>query len=292
MEFLTREQIDFKKWNARIKNSSIENVFCYSWYLDAVANNWGALIQGDYQTIAPVPYSKKLGIKQMYQPAFTRELDIFGDGFGWDEILAFLSTEFKAVQFRNNSESITDQSAERKHQWLKLDADQLKYSTNAKRLIKKANEKFQYTSAENAADVMNLFMENTFDKIDSISKEDAERLGKLMEVALGEKHGEVIVAMDGEQVAGAGFFLKDKSRITYLKGAATEEGKSAGVMYGIINHAISNYLDDFNTFDFGGSEIEGVANFYKKFGASDRSYYNYTIDNLPTWYKTLKRIKG
>ena len=93
------------------------------------------------------------------------------------------------------------------------------------------------------------------------------------------------------EIAGHQFKV-EKDQKVFVNRLATEEGKKAGVMYGIIDHAINRYMNDYRIFDFGGSEIEGVSNFYKKFGAKDRSYYNYSIDNLPAWYKALKRIKG
>jgi len=93
-------------------------------------------------------------------------------------------------------------------------------------------------------------------------------------------------------MVGAGFFLLDKKRITYLKGAATEEAKKDGAMFGLMNFAFEKYEGDFDIFDFGGSDVENVANFYKKFGAEDRTYYNYTINNLPKWFRAIKKIRG
>jgi hypothetical protein len=90
----------------------------------------------------------------------------------------------------------------------------------------------------------------------------------------------------------SGFFLLDKKRITYLKGAALDEAKKAGAMYRHFKFAFERYQNDYANYYFGGSDIEPVANFFRKFGATDRNYYNYTIDNSPLWFKTLKRLKG
>ena len=92
MEFIERKNIDLEKWNRRIQAAEVENIFCYSWYLDAVAENWGALVSDEnYSTILPVPYTIKLGIKKFYQAPFTREYDIFGTDFTWNEAFSFLS---------------------------------------------------------------------------------------------------------------------------------------------------------------------------------------------------------
>jgi len=291
MKFIEREHINLEIWDAKIAESNIENIFCYSWYLDACAKNWGAVITDDYNTIVPIVYNNKLGVKQMYQAQFTREIDIFGDEFNWKEVLEFLSKDFKAIQFRNSADNILQENEERKNQWLSL-AGEFKFSTNAKRLIKKADKQFEYRSEKDPKQLLALFRSTAFQKIDSINENDLERLKKLMESSIAMKQGDLICVYENEEFVGAGFFLLDKKRVTYLKSASTEKAKKEGAMYGLINHAITKFKGDFNILDFGGSDIESVANFYKKFGSSDRSYYNYTINNLPLWFKTLKRIKG
>ena len=290
MKFLEKENIDFRKWDLTIANSRTENIFCYSWYLEATAKNWGGLISEDYNTILPVPYSSKLGVKQIYQPAFTRELDIIGTDFTWDDALSVLASQFKGIQFRNSSQSLLDQQEERTHQFLDLTSN-YKLSTNAKRLIKKGKDQFTIEVTDNPHELINLFKATAFSKIDSISEGDLVTLSNLMKAAMATNHCEILQLHDNKKTIAAGCFLKDKKRITYLKGAATDEAKKNGAMYVLINHALEKYKSNFDVFDFGGSDIENVANFYKKFGATDRTYYNYTINNLPSWFKALKKIK-
>ncbi|UKN01377.1 GNAT family N-acetyltransferase [Paracrocinitomix mangrovi] len=292
MQFFQRENIDTNKWDQRIADDDIENIFCYSWYLDNTAKNWGALIEGDYNTIVPIPYTTLLGVKQMYQPSFTREIDIFGNSFNWTEVLEYLAKDFKAIHFRTQHSLQIDGLSERKHQFIELKDTGLKYSTNAKRLIKKADQIFNYKKDTDPNQLIELFKATAFQKIETLKAKDLISLEQLMKVAINNNKGDLIACYEQDTFVGAGFFFKDKGRITYLKGVASEEAKKNGAMFGLINFAIEQYKEDYNIFDFGGSEIEGVANFYKKFGATDRTYYNCEIDNLPVWYKTLKKIKG
>jgi hypothetical protein len=289
MKFINRDQIDTKLWNSSIQNSVTENIFCYSWYLDATAKNWGALVTNNYKTILPIPYSKKLGVKQVYQPQFTRELDIFGTEFSWKEALSFLTNDFKGVQFRNENKNLLPHPEERKNQFLIL-SDLVAFSQNAKRMIKKSNQ-FSFSFSKDPSKLIQLFKNTTFSKIDTISLEDIDKLTNLMNSAIANNQGELIEVFDQNQFVGAGFFLKDKYRITYLKSACTEDAKKNGAMYGLINYAINRYKPDFRIFDFGGSDIKNVANFYKKFGSLDRCYYNYQVENLPAWFKALKQLK-
>lgn len=292
MEFRERKEIDTAKWDERVASDALENIFIYSWYLDAVSDNWGAFITKDYESILAIPYTKTLGIKKIYQPAFTREIDLLGSQFSWDDILKEITPKFKSVQFRNASPSIFENPQERKHQILKLNVPDLKYSSNANRLIKKAEKLYRFELSDNPEQLISLFKATALKKIDSISEDDLNKLDRLMNAALKLEHGELIEAYEGDRFAGAVFFLKDKKRITYLKSAGNESDKKNGAMYGLVDFAITRYKNDFEHLDFGGSDIENVANFYKKFGAEDRSYYNYNLDNLPVWYKTIKRMKG
>ncbi|MCB9224872.1 MAG: GNAT family N-acetyltransferase [Crocinitomicaceae bacterium] len=290
MKFLSSEQIDKQKWDAKVLQSDIENVFCYSWYLDAVCDHWGALVEDDYNTIVPIPYTNKLGVKQVIQPPFTRELDIFGKGFQWSDVLTELKSNFKSIVFRNSSDQIANNATERTHQY--LDLENIKYSTNANRLIKKA-QVYLYENGTHPKRLIDLFKGTAWTKIDSISEDDLNKLENLMSAGLKNGQGELIEVYDNGILIAAGYFLLDKKRVTYLKGASTDEGKKGGAMFGLMDVAIQKYKQSgYQTFDFGGSDVENVANFYKKFGASDRSYYNYSIENLPLWFKLLKKLKG
>lgn len=293
MKLLNRMDIDSRLWDERIAASSIENIFCYSWYLDAVAENWAGLVSDHYETILPVPFTSKLGVKRFYQAPFTREYDIFGADFLWDQALKILSEKMSHFSFRNREAGILEPMDERVNQELMLNGEhESAYRSNAKRLIKKGIQLFTF-EIHNRPDVLiDLFQKTVAHKIEGIDEGSLVVLRKLMDASIEKGLGEMIVAKNdmGHIIAGA-FFLKDKKRITYLKGAATDEAKKAGAMYALIHTAIERYSPNFNVLDFGGSDIENVATFYKKFGATDRKYYNYTLDKTPFWFKTLKKIK-
>ena len=87
-----------------------------------------------------------------------------------------------------------------------------------------------------------------------------------MKSAIMLGHGDLISVYENKEFVGAGFFLLDKERVTYLKSASSEKAKKEGAMYGLINQAITKFKADYETLDFGGSDVESVANFYKKFG--------------------------
>lgn len=292
MELISRKNIDTQKWDDAVSKSPIENVFLYSWYLDAVCKDWSALITKNYKTILPVPFTKKVGVKQFIQAPFTREYDIIGNEFSWKEAIGFLSRSFKSSHFRNSEQNILPIRQKRCHQWLDLKSDfEKNFSTNAKRILKKAKI-FELEKSKNPDIVIDLFKENVAHKVDSISKQDLVCLKKLMSSALSLKKGELLLVKEENEIVAAGFFLFDKKRVTYLKGASTEAAKKNGAMYFLINSALHLYKKKFDTFDFGGSDIDKVAEFYHKFGAEDRIYFDYSINDLPFWFKALKKFRS
>lgn len=265
----------------------------YSWYLDAVSIKWGAIISDDYKTIFPVTYTIKLGVKQFHQAMFTRQFTILGDGFSWSDVLRTLNDQFKLVQFRSNE--VLEFLENREHrifQSLELNGGyEENYSKNAKRLIKKSKNNYTFKRINCVKELIDLVKDTVAHKIKEFTPENIIKLQKLMDNAVQYQNGETIAVLENDIIVGAGFFLKDKSRVTYLKGASVESAKKNGAMYGLMDFAFNHYTSDFDMFDFGGSNIENVASFYKKFGAIDNSYYNYTINDLPLWFSLLKKLK-
>lgn len=295
MRLIERKDIDAKKWNDRIATDPVENVFSYTWYLDAVCQHWAALISDDdYTTILPVPYTLKLGIKRFYQAPFTREFNIFGTDFNWEEALNELKKTFKHLGFRSELDNLAPIKTIRSHQIADLADDYAAaYSTNAKRMIKKGLKTLHFKSFFEAELLVSLFEINVAHKIDSIDTEHLRTLTQLMKNAMDAGTGEIIGAYnEQEELLSASFFLKDKTRITYLKGAATDQGKKDGAMFALLDYAFKQYSSTYRIFDFGGSDIESIAAFFKKLGGEDRFYYDYTIDYTPRWFRTLKKLKG
>ena len=56
-------KIDRKKWDACITKSSNGLIYASSLYLDHLADNWSGIIANDYDTVMPVVWRKKMGIR-------------------------------------------------------------------------------------------------------------------------------------------------------------------------------------------------------------------------------------
>ncbi|MDA3866844.1 MAG: hypothetical protein PF489_08875 [Salinivirgaceae bacterium] len=55
LKYVTYTNIDTRKWDICINKSFNTLVYAYSWYLDAIAERWDAIIEGDYEAVLPIP---------------------------------------------------------------------------------------------------------------------------------------------------------------------------------------------------------------------------------------------
>src|SRR5579863_4442036 len=114
IRYLTHDQIDPAKWDACISASPNGLIYAQSFYLDAMASHWDALILNEYETIMPLTWNKKYGISYLYQPAFTASLGIFGKNLTESLVENFIHAiprKFKIVEIALNAGNIFNSSS-------------------------------------------------------------------------------------------------------------------------------------------------------------------------------------
>ncbi len=80
---------------------------------------------------------------------------------------------------------------------------------------------------------------------------------------------------------------KDRNAILFFLGIANAHGKAEGAMYFMIDHIFKKYANTATIFDFGGSNVESIANFNKNFGAKDCVYLQVKKNSLPVIVKWI-----
>src|SRR6187549_1394953 len=90
IQYLSHKEIDKTKWDACIEQASNGLIYPYSFYLDAMAKHWDALVLNDYEAIMPLTWNRKYGFYYLYQPAFTASLGIFGSQVNEHLVSSFL----------------------------------------------------------------------------------------------------------------------------------------------------------------------------------------------------------
>ena len=256
---------------------------------------------GDYEFIMPIPYTVKKNQSVLYQPFFSQQLNILGKKLPSVEVINhFISSipqKFKLAQFNLPNYLIqngTDYEIEEIIcQYLDLnqehEAVRTEYSTNAKRQIKKAiKNELKVTETGDLEAFMRLFKDTVGVKLGFL-EDNYSRLLKLMNVGLLLNKGRLLAVQKGDEVLAMGYFFIQNNRITYLKGASTIQGRDTGSMYFLMDAVIKEHATTNRIFDFGGSKVSSVAEFYKKLGGVDQTYLSFAKNDLP-WL--LKKAKG
>src|SRR5687767_3092430 len=77
LQYLQRKHIDTRQWDRCIANAANGLLYAHSFYLDYMADNWDALVLGDYEAVMPLTWRRKYGIYYLYQPFVTASLGVF-----------------------------------------------------------------------------------------------------------------------------------------------------------------------------------------------------------------------
>ncbi len=300
IKFIERKDIDLIKYNNLIEQCKTVSIYNYAWYLDAVSDNWGVLISGDYEAILPIPYTLKYGFKIIYQPFFTREISIYSqeEKPQLSTFIKALPNSFKKIDFNysefENLENFEIQKVNYQELDLNLSYTEIyttSYSKNTKRLIKKAlKQNIKINETIDVKTFIDFFKENTGEQV-NYTNQHYKNINQLIEVAIKNKTGKLFEVTKEGSVIAYGFFFIQKHRITYLKGSVNKIGKKNGAMFSLMDKVIKEYAGENKHFDFGGSKIESIAQFYKKFGARDIAYYTYKKNDYSWIVKKGKNIR-
>lgn len=301
IRFVEHKNIDKQKWDTCIDSSSDSCIFVYSWYLDAVCQNWPALILNDYEAVFPLASKSKYAINYLYQPFFSRYFGVFSKvklttGLTAD-FLKSIPEKYKYIEFCLHDTSDFDlpdyPKIKRKYQLLDLNISYENlykcYSDNAKRNIKKAVKAgFVIKPGIAPETIVKLFRTTKGEELKTFGTKEFKTLLTLMNKLVEQHKAETLAVYTKEnKLCGAAFFMKNKNRFVYLKSGVTDYGKKNGAMHFLFDFFIRKYAGTHDMLDFGGSSVESVARFYKNFGAKDCVYLQLKKNMLPPVVKWI-----
>jgi hypothetical protein len=303
LKFLSHAQINKVLWDQAMKNASNGLVYASTWYLDAVTNdNWDALVSDDYSWMMPLPIKKKGGMKYLPTPLFIQQLGIFGPGPFTPELtdhfLKHIAANIKLVEYQLNAENQAPASGifeikKRLNHILPLPTDKSllikSYSENTSRNIKKAEKAQIRFGTASIRQMIKLFQDHKEKELANWKTENYNILDRLYNVCMIRKFGQTLGAYNGkgELIAGA-FITEWKNRATFVFSCNSSEGKESGALPALIHHYLTNAPEKINLFDFEGSDLEGLARFYKSFGSIESNYVHLKLNRLPFYMRWFK----
>lgn len=285
MRIVQRKNIDVKLWDEKIENSPLQNPFIHSWALNATATDWWAVVNDDYSFLLPLPIDNKWGVKRVRQHYFSRQLDWIGSENQFQQALVLVKKQFKEFDFGVSLTTSIEKT--KRFQWLNY-AEEIMYSKNTKRILKKKH--FEVVEKKEVEKFLEIYKNNAFQKFKQPT-ENLYRLERLIEVVFSKNKAKMFVIEEDNEVKAAAIFIDYKTTRTYLIGDATPEMKKKGAIFYLLDYGIQNAPNNCEIFDFGGSNVDSVANFYKKMGGKDSFYSHVHWENYPFWFSLLKRLK-
>lgn len=277
LKHLRNSSIDYTRWDKCISESQNPLSYAYSWYLDVVSPKWEALVSEDYEYVMPLPVKSKYKISYLVQPILTQQLGIFSKL----EINESIVEEFiKQIPYYSYELNLNDRNSYSKATILPnyiLDLNRpyekiaSHYSKNTLRNIEKST-KYNLT-IKNDLD-LDIFLHFFF----SENKHDVSRIQTVVKKLLEKGVAEKVMTLYGvysneNNLIAALCVMHSSHRISYLLPISNAEGKISSAMFLLVDKLIHENYGRKIVLDFEGSSIEGIARFYRGFGAINQPYY-------------------
>ena len=126
------------------------------------------------------------------------------------------------------------------------------------------------------ADMMLHLLDKTFEAQGRKWPHDRDLTRRIIEKSVENGHGKLLVAQDGEGNLHSGaFLLYDEKVCYYLLGGSDSAFRSSGAQSLVLWESIRFASTVSKTFDFEGSNVEGIENFFRQFGGS--RVINYSV---------------
>jgi hypothetical protein len=303
IQYLRQHEIDRTQWDACIDKAENGLIYGYSFYLDAMCDNWDALVLDDYKVVMPLPWRRKFFIYYLYQPFFVNMLGVFGNNVSEDIIERFLKSIpskflYWDLDLNEGNKACIETSLQhidlriRKNIFLKLDAyDKLSssYSRLTKRKLAKAKEEgIVITKGVSVVDVIDHYINEYERKNRIISDSVYTNLKKTISNFSKDNYQTYIAMTKCNEVLGFYLLYTDKRFVYSILGGSTEKGKSIGAFYLLTDAAIQDVAGSQKIFRFEGSDLPGIAFFDLQFGSYPIEYLHLKRNNLPKLIRWLK----
>ncbi|MDP4212391.1 MAG: hypothetical protein Q8926_07175 [Bacteroidota bacterium] len=300
ISFLQQAEIDLQKWDQCVSDSANGLIYGHSFYLSRMAKNWAALVLNDYEAVMPLTWNRKYGIRYLYQPPFTAQLGIFSRFPPIDHSLinAFVTQcekHFRFCEMRLNYANLLPGLPIRANYILDLQNsyEQIRrgYRKDLNRNLK--NKKFDtliYTGSTDYQSVVDLHKNLYGKRFPHVTEIDFARFSELCRYLFQEELAILREVKDRNSGAllAAGIFFVEGKRIYNIMPVTLPDGRHTQANPFLLDQLIREYSGKNIILDLEGSEISGIAEFYRKFGSSLEPCPFLRFNHLPFPIRLLK----
>ena len=287
--------IDREKWDQCISNSSNAIIYATSVYLDHLADNWSGIVINDYEQVMPVVWRKKFGIRYTYQIPFLQQLGIFC-GKKFPEEKAFLKALFSLCRYGDYSFNFGNSIGKTEafvNFILPLDGSyellSKRFSTDVLQNIRRAAaHQLNYEKGE--IDEAFFHYKALYRKQSGVTDEQFDKFRKLC-FFIGKNDKIIVrkVTSAGGSLLAIALLPVDRKRMYNVMNSTLPEGKKMEANYYLLSRIWMEFEGTGMIFDFEGSDIPGVKEFYRKFGGINQPYQKLHINHLPWPVRLLRK---
>jgi hypothetical protein len=295
------KDIDRLRWDNCIASSPNSIIYVYSFYLDYMAHNWSGIVAGDYEAVMPVPWRKKFGIRYTYDVPFIQQLGWYiskGSDVNPQTLLKslFQFVKYGSYSFNHGNKIQTKGTSLCNNYVIPLSATyeaiSANYSSNVVNNLKRAGRLNLRTNTSSYEESVYLYRAAYRERLTNTHESDYLNFTALckalhsMQMVFARK---VVDEKSGE-ILSSGLFLRDERRIYNMMPCTSAEGRKAGAGHFLTDGVLREFAESGLTFDFEGSDIEGIKLFYESFGAVNQPYLRMEkFNHLPLPLNLLKR---
>jgi hypothetical protein len=303
IQYLLHHQINKIKWDDCINRSVNRLIYAKSFYLDAMAANWDAVVLNDYETVMPLTWKRKWGIAYLYQPAFIQQGGIFyttelsATTIKLITDKAFEKFKFVEITFNylNNSIDFKDAALSMRTNYvltLSKNYGQISagYHSSITKDLKRCRQfNLQYHFSEDFLNIINLYQELYQIRLPYFSKSDFINFLIICKKMQEENNLIIrkVIDLNGELLAAV-ILLKDNNRLFNIISCLTDNGKYKGANHFLYDKVIEEFCNSDYTLDFEGSDVKGIADFYRRFQSINQPYPFCKINRLNPFIKLFK----
>lgn len=307
-KILNREEIDIDKWDFLILNSSSPRIYATSIYLDAsTSKKWKAIVFDDYIAGIPVFEKKTMLFKYLAQPVLSQQLGLFiaKEHFSerseyLPEVISFLRDRYKIGNMSLNegnwiSFPVGVDVVPRTNFLLDLSRSYTKISSNYSRsLIRNLKKSSVLSLSKNQYSVDSImeFYHSNLNKKISLKSKNIWAMKRVLKALFSKGLAATYSSVDSHgKILSQSVYTFYGNRITHLLGSSNEKGIIANSMGFLIDQIIREYAESDFFFDFEGSDVPGVRDFFRRFAPEEKKYPQVFWDKTAGIYSFAKKIK-
>jgi len=162
-----------------------------------------------------------------------------------------------------------------------------------KRLLENLGEaqshRLDYQAHTDYSATIELFKKQYAGRMQQVKPEDYQRFDRLC-VSLQQQ--EMVLARqvldESGELLNSSIFFRDKNRIYNIMSVSLPAGREKRAHFFLLDQIIAEFANHPLLLDLEGSQLPGVAEFYRKFGSRDQPYSFLKYNHLPFPFRLLK----